>query len=85
MGCLKIFLPQLGPLSNAKTMLFIDDNQSQVPELNRVFDQGVGAYQDMKAAGGKVFADERPFFPGVDPVSNSMVTGMSPNIFLMLL
>jgi hypothetical protein len=41
---------QGGALTDAKAVLFVDNRQLQVGELDRVFDQGVGANQDFDIA-----------------------------------
>ena len=46
--------PELGPLRHAEAVLLVDDGEAEVGEYHCVFDQRVGAYQDVDAAGGEV-------------------------------
>ena len=48
MGHLFAFAPESCTLFYAKTMLLIDNNQSQSFKLHRIFDQGMGADKDME-------------------------------------
>ena len=42
-----VFLPEFRALSYAEAVLFIDHYQSEVVEFHLVFEQGVGADEDM--------------------------------------
>lgn len=56
------FLPEFGALLDAETMLFVDDGQSETGELNAVFDQGVGADENVYLSGNEVGEQGLPLF-----------------------
>ena len=45
-----VFAPQSGSLSHTKAVLLVDDSQSQVAELHRVLDEGMGANEYLQLA-----------------------------------
>ena len=46
-GRILTLTPELGSLGDSETVLLIDHNHSQTGELYCVFDDGMGAYEDM--------------------------------------
>ncbi len=44
------FVPELGALGHAEAVLFVDDDEAEVGEPHGVFDDGVGAYEDVDGA-----------------------------------
>ncbi len=51
------FLAEFGALHDAEAVLFVDDGQAEARELEVVFEEGVGADEDICAAVGGVAAD----------------------------
>ena len=51
------FCPEPGALFNAETMLFVDDHEAELVELYVVFDECVGAYDELGFAGGNALLD----------------------------
>ena len=56
------FLPEFGALPDAETVLFVDDSQSETGELNAVFNQGVGADENVYLSGNEVGEQGLPLF-----------------------
>ena len=50
-------LPEPGPLCHPKSMLLIDDSQTQIPELHLLFDQGMGADQHLQGTVSRPLED----------------------------
>src|SRR5690606_38765979 len=52
-----VLTPQFRPLLYTKAMLFINDSQSEVIKLNRIFNQRMRTYKNMEAPVQQSFVD----------------------------
>ena len=50
MGRVLALAPELRALGNTKAMLFVDDHKTEAGELNGIFNDGMGAHEDMNGA-----------------------------------
>ena len=66
------FRAQRGALHDAEAVLLVDDRQAQLSELDRFFDEGVRADDEVQRAAGELGLRLRRFLAGVVPVKSAM-------------